>query len=138
VFESKFFEKFSKLARLQEAGEFVLEKDYMLVERIPEPELKTKSGLVLQSPGSDHRITETDALRAQLGLVLLVGQGTEGSAVKPGAVVLLNPYGIRWYTQFPGISTFVAKDLGLSLVSEAHLYYPSIQALEAVIDTLAD
>lgn len=120
---SKYLERFSRLTDI--AG-FELRGNRLLVEVIPQEELK-KGSIVIASSLSDHK-SATQENRATLVRVLLVGTGyvdDEGADVpmdlKPGNVVMVPQMALKLYTQFPGLQDFTSNELALLLDHEIHM-----------------
>jgi len=106
--------------------------DFLLIERIEDEEIKTKSGLVIAKAPDNFRMSDTEALRSHLGFIVYAGEHLKDDPrFAPGTIVLLNEYSIRWYTTFPGIDAYTEKKLGLTLSSEIKMSFESVEAFEA-------
>lgn len=107
--ESKYLEKFRTLAEDAEQ-DFKLFGDYIFVERIEEPEKKTKSGIVMpQSTVHPVKWDQTDL--PVLCHVLYVGEGyykengeDEPLCVEPGDIVLVGQISVNWFKTFMSIT----------------------------------
>lgn len=112
---SKYFHKFQRLVK-EFPGTMELKGDHVLIERLPQIELRTKTGLVI--PGtSGYKETMTD-LSTDFGLVLMTGPGmwTDDNGdipcdAKPGDVVLL-PSSVQWYSVFGHIAGYEPYSIG--------------------------
>lgn len=125
---SEYLERFKTLRAAMQDSEFSFEADFMLIEQIDEPEIKTKGGIVLaQAPG--HILSEAQSLKAKLGIVLLVGRDVPAH-LQPGAVILLNEYSVRWYSTFPGITEYSGKKIGLTMASEVKMSFKDEETYE--------
>ena len=109
---TKYLEQFKKL----DGSKYKLAGGRMLVEILPKEEMKTTGGLIMAAP-IQHKGT-ADTQRAVVGVVLMTGEGyvdDDGNDVpmetKVGSVVVLNEFGLKYYSQFPGISTYTESKL---------------------------
>jgi co-chaperonin GroES (HSP10) len=137
--ESKYLSKFTKLSDFKD---FVLVGERMLIEVIPQEEMKTKGGIIIADPGGYK--TETQTNRPLLGVVLLVGQGyisddgeSEPHEYKPGEVVIVSKMGPLYYSEFPGIGA-TGNSIAMTRSSEVHLSWPSIEAFKKFRETLSE
>jgi hypothetical protein len=112
--------------------------DYLLIEKIDDEEVTTKSGLVIAKAPSTHRMSDTDSLRAHLGFIVWAGDNVRGDKrFAPGTVILLNEFSIRWYSTFPGLPAYTEKKLGLTLSSEIKMSFENIDAFNRFQEALA-
>src|ERR1044072_9971534 len=102
---------------LRELGEqtFVLRGSTIIVEILPTPEIKTKGGLIIETPSDHIKGGSAAAHKVEVARVLMCGQGyykesggqydEEGKhfseefeelEVKPGAVILLPKYSAQF------------------------------------------
>lgn len=137
-------EAFDKeFAILRELGEdvFVLRGSTLLVEVLPDEELKTKGGLVIATDMNQIKGNSVNQHKLQVGRVLMCGQGyweeTEGSEgtytpleVKPGAIVVLPQFSTSFLSMFPGIQRPTGNRIGMVKMSEILAYYPSSEAYQ--------
>lgn len=127
---SQYLEKFKKL----EGSKFKLAGGRILVEVLPKQEMKSAGGLIIAAP-STHKGT-ADMQRAVLGIVLMVGEGyidSDGKdipmEVKVGNVVVLNEFGVKYYSEFPGIKSYTENKLAMTGESEIQIKFESVDEL---------
>lgn len=115
----------------------------VLVEPLPKEEIKTASGIIVAAPKTDHRST-LEQNRAELAVVLAVGSGyydEEGSDVPvdlaPGNVVLINGFGLRAYSDFPGIADYVQDAIAMIRDNDVHAAWESLEAYKAYRDGMS-
>lgn len=116
--QSKYLSQFENV----KAG-YKLRGNRLLVEPLPKEELKSAGGLLLHAPQSDHKST-LDQNRACLAVVLAVGEGyTDDETgedvpldIEVGAVCLISAYGLRSFSNFPGIREY--KPDGIALIRD--------------------
>ena len=130
--ESKYLARFQKLGEIKKDLGFRLNGSRLLVEILPAKEIKTASGLVLSSP--DTYKATADSYRALLGIVLMTGEGyvdDEGADVpmetKVGQIVVLNEFGLKYYSQFPGIADYTKNTVAMTSESEIQMSFDSIE-----------
>ena len=135
--ESKYESRFSKVVK--EAPEsFSIMGNRLLIEVLTDPnaEIKSKGGIILGAPLSDHAKSEFNMLRSTLGIVLLVGEGyydeTTGEdiplSVGRGSIVLVSELGIKHYSTFPGLNEYIPKSLGMISEADIQMSFPTIEA----------
>jgi co-chaperonin GroES (HSP10) len=129
---TKYLEQFKKL----EGSKYKLAGGRMLVEVLPKKEMKTTGGLIMAAP-LNHKGT-ADTQRAVVGVVLMTGEGyvdDDGVDVpmetKVGSVVVLNEFGLKYYSEFPGIATYTESKLALTAESEIQMKFDSFDDLAA-------
>jgi co-chaperonin GroES (HSP10) len=129
---TKYLEQFKKL----EGSKYKLAGGRMLVEILPKKEMKTTGGLIMAAP-LNHKGT-ADTQRAVVGVVLMTGEGyvdDDGIDVpmetKVGSVVVLNEFGLKYYSEFPGIATYTESKLALTAESEIQMKFDSFDDLAA-------
>lgn len=112
---SKYFSAFERL-RKECPGAMSLKGDNVLVERLPQIELKTRSGLILGT-AKTHKNTVADST-TDFGLVLMTGPAIvfeDGSTAeldcKPGDIILL-PSSTYWYGAFGHIASYEPYSIG--------------------------
>lgn len=111
---SRYYHRFKKL---QDMDAMLLKGDQILVERLPKPELKTSSGLIIPGGVKTYKDTiESDT--TEFGLVLMVGPGQytdDGGIIqcdsKVGDVILL-PGTTYWYGAFGHIADYDPYSIG--------------------------
>ena len=112
--ESKYLSQFENVK-----DAYKLRGNRLLVEPLPKEELKSAGGLLLAAPLSDHKST-LDQNRACLATVLAVGEGylnedgsDEPMDVEVGNVILLSVFGLRMFSNFPGVRGYSADGIAL-------------------------
>ena len=135
--ESKYLDRFNKVTEDKDTMEGVkLYGDKFLVEVISNDEIRSAGGLILETPSNQR--SDTNSLKAKIGIVLMVGAGyyddDTGEDIpldlKPGNIVLLSDMGLRYYTTFPGILEYTAKGIALSRETEIHMKFEDADAFE--------
>lgn len=112
---SRYFKRFERLTK-EFPRAMELKGDQILVEKLPQVELKTKAGLIIGT-ATTHRNTIEDST-TEFGVVLMVGPGQfdeTGQTIpcdsKPGDVVLL-PGSTYWYGAFGHIADYDPYSIG--------------------------
>jgi len=138
--QSKYLASFERL-KAEGAGLYMLPGNRLIIEVFEKEELKTSGGIFVGVDQRDHRST-TQENRALVGLVLLSGSGytdADGETVEldyqPGNVVILSEYGVKYYSEFPGI-TVTKQTLGMTADSEVSMSFPSIEAFNKAKELL--
>lgn len=128
--ESKYLEQFKRLSESPACPG--LYGDRLLIEVLKKEELKTESGLILETNAEYH--SETESNRETMGVVLMVGEGAydpdAGVEVeldyKVGNVVLVSPYALTFYTKFPGlVGSFELNTVALVRHTGVHMRWES-------------
>lgn len=142
-YELKYLERFKKLENVDQSV-FRLNGARILLEMLPQKEIKTASGLVLSAP-KDLSKFSADSQRAALGVVLLTGSGyldNDGNPidvdVKVGNVVLVNDLAMRSYSSFPGIEDYVNNSIAMTSEADIQMVFPDMAAFEAYEKLLAN
>jgi co-chaperonin GroES (HSP10) len=139
--DSKYLEAFKKAK--QEAGEtYKLYGDAILVERVPEEEIKTASGLVL-APSSAKQINSISADRPHFVHVIAVGEGFYNEetgqdvplSVEPGDIILVGVNSVKWFS-FMEIANYEPGAIGLTRESEIQLKFKGQEAYRKYFDTI--
>lgn len=136
---SEFLTKFQKARSIPgvQFGDPESQSDYLLIERLPEEEITSKGGIIIAAPNSQHKMSDTESLRAHLGVIVWAGEGVKNQErFKAGTIVLLNEYSIRWYTTFPGLPTYTEKKLGLTLSSEIKMSFADLETFRLYSEAL--
>lgn len=127
---TKYLEQFKKL----EGTKYKLAGGRMLVEILPKKEMKTTGGLIMAAP-VQHKGT-ADTQRAVVGVVVMVGEGYVNDdqqdvpmETKLGNVVVLNEFGLKYYSEFPGVSSYTENKLALTAESEIQMKFDSLDDL---------
>lgn len=127
---TKYLDQFKKL----EGSKYKLSGGRLLVEILPKKEMKTGGGLIMAAP-IQHKGT-ADQQRAVVGVVLMVGEGyvdDDGVDVpmetRVGAVVVLNEFGLKSYSEFPGVTSYTENKIALTAESEIQMKFESLEDL---------
>lgn len=127
---TRYLEQFKKL----EGTKYKLAGGRMLVEILPKKEMKTTGGLIMAAP-VQHKGT-ADTQRAVVGVVVMVGEGYVNDdqqdvpmETKVGNVVVLNEFGLKYYSEFPGVSSYTENKLALTAESEIQMKFDSLDDL---------
>jgi co-chaperonin GroES (HSP10) len=126
--KSKYLERFQKA---KEAGVFVkdviLTGSFILVEKIPQEEVKTKSGIVLTASGNNNNVNSISANLPTMVYVLAVGAGhidEDGNDVPldvtPGDILMVGSNSVKWLPvlEMDGYQPF---EIGLSTENETQI-----------------
>jgi co-chaperonin GroES (HSP10) len=141
--ESKYLSKFTRLQK-EGAALFKLYGNRLLIEVLPKEELKVGS-LYVATNIHNHK-TDTTENMATLGVVLLTGAGyyddTTGEDIplelKPGNVVLLSNYAMKYYSQFPGLADYTQNTIALTREDEVHMVFPDLESFQKIKGILND
>lgn len=134
AFQSKFKGKFQQLRDL---GLFKLRGPLLIVEVMPQIELKTESGIIL-GVSKGHKATAQD-FRAQLGVVVYRGEGyTDGTEmdIKEGFVVNM-PSNPKYMSEFPGLAEYTQNALAIISEDDVLYFYRSLEDFNSVFAALA-
>lgn len=123
---------------------FVLRGSTLIVEILPEPELKTESGIIMSAPKDHMRGQSINAHKLDVAKVLMAGEGywnedtkqMEPVEAQPGAIVILPQYSTSVLSMFPGISRPTGNKLAMVKMGDILAYYPSQEAFEAAQEKL--
>src|SRR4051812_44579323 len=118
----------ARFTRLAEVPGVRLTGSLLIIEKMPEPEVKSAGGLILVS-GSDQANGVFQRQKAHVATVLMVGEGVN-DAIRPGNIALIAEWGLRSYTTFPGIKHYVDGELQLSSEESIHLVFEDVAAFE--------
>lgn len=126
-------------------GAFTLNGDAILVEDVPQPEAKTKSGIVL-SAGLKGQIDGVEMNKPLLVRVLLVGEGFYDDTnpekaipvdLSPGDIILIGKHDVAWFSTFGPIVTHREIRVGITRESAVKLRFKGGAGYDAVYDVLA-
>jgi co-chaperonin GroES (HSP10) len=139
--ESKYLERFK---RLQDASDlYRLHGGRLLVEILPQQEIKSSGGIVLAAPKDFARGSTAESSRGTIAVVLLVGAGYIGADgveyaidAKPGSIILLNDFGLRCFSTLPGISDYVANSVALIDESHIQMSWESMEKFNKYVELL--
>ena len=137
--QSKYLSQFEKVK-----DGYKLQGNRLLVEPMPKEEIKSAGGLLLAAPESDRRST-LDQNRACLAIVLATGAGyynEETGAdvpmdVEVGNVLLLSAYGLRLYSNFPGVGGYTADGIALIRDTDVTMVWKSVDDYNTYKELLA-
>lgn len=144
MIESKFSNKFAKLAA-EGSDLFELRGSSIIVELLPEPEMKTAGGIII---AQDKNQLHGSVLqhKATVGLVLAVGAGFYDPEtgkdipleVEVGDVLLLPTFSITLLSNFPGLEGITGNSLGLVKDESILFRYKGQEAFEVASRLLND
>lgn len=128
----------SKFLNLQDKGEFYrLNGGRVLIEILPKPELKTQGGLIMSAPSGFAKGATFETQSGTMGIVLLTGEGyidSDGASyaidLKPGNIVMVNDFGIKSLSIFPGLNDYTANSLAIIDETTVQMTWPTIEAFE--------
>lgn len=139
--ESKYLANFKKLNEMKKDIGFRLNGGRLLVEILPKQEMRTAGGLIMASPDSYKGTAETQ--RALIGVVLLTGEGyvdIDGKEIPTemqiGNIVVLNEFGVKYYSSFPGVENFTRNTLAMTSESEVQMSFDSLEEFKKYEDAL--
>jgi len=139
--KSKYLEQFQKLEGLRDKFELV--GDFMLIERMPQEEKKTKSGIVLAPTPGDYK-SELQAEQPVFAHVLAVGEGfyddetgedIDGKA-KPGDIILISPMCVTWFKTFGTVISEGDALVGVARENDAKMFFKGVEGYTAVFEAL--
>jgi co-chaperonin GroES (HSP10) len=129
----------SKIQRaVQEVkDDFTLTGSYLLVEKIPQDEVKTKSGLILATGvGGRDQINSISANLPCFVHVLAVGAGyveDDGSTVPldtaPSDILLVGQYSVKWLPVYP-VDNYEPFSIGVTSEAETQMRFRGYAAYE--------
>lgn len=138
--KSKYLEQFK---RANELNLLNLRGDRVVVEIMPESEIKSEGGIIIAA--SERQLTSAKEAQCRFGIVLAVGEGYIDESgnkatcrVKPGNVVLLPELGIQSKSTWPGIKGIITDYLGLVSDSALGVYWDSIESFEKYAEEIAN
>ena len=121
-------EYLGKFQQLRELDVVRLRGKRVEVEVLPEIELKSKGGLIIQSAASTHR-SDLDMNKVTIAVVLAVGNEVEDIAA--GQLVELSRMGTRFYSNHMVIPTVTSNKVALIHVDEIARVIGSYEEWEA-------
>lgn len=128
--ESKYLKRFKKVKSR-------LKGNYVLVELLPNPEAKTKGGIIL-SDGSKDQIGSAFDNTPCYCVVLQTGPGyydsdgvmiEESMELKVGNVFLTSKASLKIYSVMPGLMDYQADTIGLTSDTEAQMVFDDMDDL---------
>jgi co-chaperonin GroES (HSP10) len=135
---SKYLSAF-KAMKEQLSPQYELIGDCILVEELPKEEVKTKSGLILESGGA-RKVDGLDMNKPLFVRVLAVGEGyydeTTGNEiplnVQVGDIILVGRIGVNFFSTFCGLVSETGNQIGLSRESEIRMRFKGEEGYQAV------
>jgi co-chaperonin GroES (HSP10) len=135
--QDNFTSEFNRLAELG-SSTFVLRGSALIVEILPDEEIKTRGGIVIATDSRHTGGNSVEAHKLKVGRVLMSGLGYWDEEkkdyipldVKPGAVVILPQYSTQFISTFPGIQRPTGNRLAIIKESDLLAYYPSDDAFQ--------
>jgi len=131
---------------LKETGNdtFQLIGDCLLVERIAEAEVKTKSGLVIATP-SDHIRNSYNENKPLFARVILVGEGFYDSEtgqdtpldVGVGDIILVGQLSVQWFSTFGELDGYEHNTIGITRESEIKMRFKGEEGKQRAFQILS-
>ena len=128
-------EYFDRIRKMVDAGLLHIRGNTLVLELLPEPEVKTAGGLIIASDRNQLRGGIKDSMMVT-ALVCAVGEGyyqDDGSTIPVdtpvGSVVMAPPYAVRRYSMFPGFTEPTYERIGSISESEVTIWLKSIEDL---------
>ncbi len=112
----------------------------LLVEKMPEDEIKSKGGIVVATP-DNYRETMGDS-RPIWVRVLAVGEGyyDDGNHIpieaKAGDICLVGPVSCQWFSAFGGLPGYSPGEIGISREEEIRLRFSGDDGKAKAIELL--
>ena len=133
MYTSKYLEQFKRLENNKEL--YRLNGGRVLIEVLPKPELKTAGGILMAAPANFAKGATFETQAGTVGIVLLTGEGyvdNDGTSyeidLKPGNIVMVNDFGIKTLSSFPGLEQYTAQSLAVIDETTVQMTWPSIEA----------
>lgn len=136
---SKYLERFKALNSKNKP--YTLKNNLLMVERLQDPEVKTKSGIIVNPVGSGKTtIHNVLSEKPHFCIVLDVGEGytdAEGQlipnsmSVKVGDIVLLPSISIKYFSLFGTMKNYSADEIGLVKETEIEMHFKGEEGLSA-------
>jgi co-chaperonin GroES (HSP10) len=136
--KSKYLEAFRANAALTDK---LLTGGLMIVEVIPQAEIKTSSGIILAQ--TDRQVNSVKANLPSFVRVLAVGPGyydeetgeTTPPEVRPGQIIMVAESSVKWWSHLP-LTGYRPMELGLSEESEAQIRFDSDESFVGFFSAL--
>lgn len=133
MYTSKYLEQFKRLENNKEL--YRLNGGRVLIEILPKPELKTAGGIItMAAPANFAKGATFETQAGTVGIVLLTGEGyvdNDGTSyeidLKPGNIVMVNDFGIKTLSSFPGLGQYTAQSLAVIDETTVQMTWPSIE-----------
>ena len=141
--QSKYLERFSKLAPEEVQTLFIFYGSKIIIEKIDDNDLiKSAGGIILAVDEKSYK-SATVINRCALGIVLLAGGGTVDAdgihspvEFKPGSVVMYTPSGLWSFSTFPGVG-YTQERLGALTEGDVFMSWASLEDFEKFAGVLA-
>ena len=134
-YTSKYLDQFLNLLDKKEL--YRVNGGRVVIEVLPRPEVKTQGGLIMAAPSGFAKGGTFETQSGTLGVVLLTGDGyvdTDGTTfdidLKPGNVVLVNDFGIKTLSIFPGLADYAANSLAIIDETTVQMTWPDFEAFD--------
>lgn len=143
--DSKYLEKFQKLASEGKVN-YELTGDYLLVEKIPDEDFVTESGLIIATNFGGKQFNSIVADRPNWLRVLACGEGyydTEtdpdtGATIEksipldvaPGDVILVSQVSVKYFSIFGELKGYEADRIGLTRAQDIQLKFKGKEGYE--------
>lgn len=127
--KSEYLEQFAKVGSLLK-----LSGNKILVERVETTELKTKGGIII-AERADIR-SDVKSMKPLIAIVIATGEGyldvdtneTVPMETKAGAVVMLNPNGVSFFSSVPALNTYGDMKIGITTESDIQMSFENVEA----------
>lgn len=138
--------RFNKLKQL-DPKPYSLRGNLMLVEKLPEPELKTRGGIVLGGiiDNGSKQINGLGADIPQFCRILDIGEGytdddgnviPNSMSVQPGDIVLINRLSIKYFSLFHTFFDYKPDQIGLARDNDIQMHFKGDEGLAKYFETL--
>lgn len=135
TYVSKYLEQFKRLENKKDV--YRLNGGRVLIEVLPRPEVKSSGGIVLAAPSGFVKGSTFETQTGTVGIVLLTGEGyidSDGTPyeidLKIGSIVMVNDFGIKTLSMFPGLEQYTAQSLAVIDETTVQMTWPSIEAFD--------
>lgn len=130
------FEK--EFAILREHQGFVVRGSTIIVEILPDEEIKTKGGIIMTGKADHVKGNSFEQHKLLTGKVLMTGPGYwneemlayDPLEVETGAVIILPQFATQYLSMFPGISRPTGNKIGMIKQDQVIAFYKSQAAYE--------
>jgi co-chaperonin GroES (HSP10) len=115
---------------------FLLKGNLILVEKLPEPEKRTKGGIILPSDNSHRQLNSIGADAPNFCVVLQVGEGyyndngvliEDSMDVKVGDIVLLPKLSIKYFSIFADLEDYKPDTIGIAKETEIQMIFNQVE-----------
>ena len=137
---SKYINRFTNAGEMKESVELI--GDCLLVEKIKDEELTTKSGLIIAT--SSRQIGTFAENKPVWVRVLMVGEGYYDSETdtsiplnaKPGDIALVGQVSTKWFSVFGELKNYEPETIGLTRESEIQLRFKGEDGFKTTFERL--